>query len=412
MQTGMTISKTVVSVPKAVRRCKAERKFYGEKITDDNGKNGSKDDGNGEASSQDIEKSDDDDDDYYDPSFDVKAVLDDEDDDDSSDVVISDDDDDDYNPSGKKSKAKSKNKINTSVTKTTTAKVAKQSSNNTSDASSKFKSIKINTPPVFLCMKCKNKFDSLADLKQHVFQKNSCTQLQLTCKICNKTFETRKRLSAHGKVHEEKPKWICDKCGKMYTNQFNLENHKSSQHGEYLDECQNVYKCRICNDKFDNRTDLYAHMKTHTKESRNQELLCDTCGKCFSNPHNLKSHQKVHLDIRPFACEMCPKRFRTRLLLRQHLHVHTGIKEFQCVHCLQSFAKQSSLRLHLKKRHPDAPPPPRPAPAVKQNAADQSQIDEASKQQMLPSSLENGDVQSDNVESTKMEMDTNTNLSN
>lgn len=418
MQTGMTISKTVVPVPKAIRRCKAERKFYGEEITDDNDdRNGSND--NDDSAQQDFDKSDDDD--YYDPSFDVKAVL--KDDDDDSDAIPSDDDnDDDYDPSGKKSKSKSKIGHNTTKQPSNTINV-------TADANSKFKAIKINTPPVFLCMKCKNKFDTLADLKQHVFQKNSCTTSQLTCNICNKTFETRKRLSAHAKVHETKPRLVCDKCGKMYNSQFNLENHKSSQHGEYLDECQNVYKCRICNEKFDNRTDLYSHMKMHTKERINQELLCDTCGKCFSNPHNLKSHQKVHLDIRPFACEVCPKRFRTRLLLRQHLHVHTGIKvldllffigsvylllfdliglqivspfqEFQCVHCLQLFAKQDSLRTHLKKRHPDMGRP------SNQNVAYQSQAAEASK--LTIPSIKNGNVQSNNVESTKSEMDTNSN---
>lgn len=390
MQTGMTISKTVVPAPKPIRRCKAERKFYGEEITDDNDKNGNKDDGESEKDF------DGDDDDYYDPAFDVN------DDKEDSDVVISDDsDDDDYNPSGKKSKSKTKSKTIATTTVTTGTKQSSNTINAPSGANSKFKAIKINTPPVFLCMKCKYKFDSLAELKQHVFQKNSCTTSQLTCKLCNKTFETRKRLNAHAKVHEEKPKYICDQCGKMYTNQFNLENHKSSQHGEYLDECENVYKCRICNEKFTNRTDLYAHMKTHIKD-KNTECLCDTCGKCFNNPHNLRSHQKVHLDIRPFACELCPKRFRTRLLLRQHGHVHTGIKEFQCVHCLQSFAKQDSLRSHLKKRHPDMGQ----KPSLNQNVANQSQPDEESKQE-ISHSIENGNFQSNSVESTNVEMVTN-----
>lgn len=394
MQTGMTISKTVVPGPKPIRRCKAERKFYGEEIADDNDQNG-----NDKSLLPDNGKSDDgdEDDDYYDPSFDVKAVYDENDDSDTAVSNDDDDDDDDYNPSGKKSKVKTKtkSKVHSTNAATTTTTNTKNPSNN--NASPKLKAI--NTPPVFLCMKCKNKFDSLADLKQHVFQTNSCTTVELTCKICDKTFETRKRLNAHAKVHEEKAKFICDKCGKMYTNQFNLENHKSSQHGEYLDECQNVYKCRICCEKYNNRTDLYSHMKTHTKDT--QELLCDTCGKCFNNPHNLKSHQRVHLNIRPFACEACPKRFRNRLLLRQHLHVHTGIKEFQCVHCSQSFAKQDSLRSHLKKRHPGMP---RISVNEKQ-ATNQSQADKISNP---ASPTEDSHMQSNNETNIKSNLEANT----
>lgn len=329
MQTGMTISKTTASNVIPVRKCKAEPKHYAEENGDD-----------------DFVRPDDDED--NDPNFhgnDENGYKDendsDNDEDDNDDDYVNDDDDDDedYNPTGKKSKT---------ISKTSQSKPIKSNAN---VSISKFKSIQINAPPVFLCMKCKNKFNSLADLKQHVFQKNACTALQLTCKVCDKTFDNRKRLQQHSKVHETKTKYICDQCGKTYTNQFNLENHKSSQHGEYLEESQNIFKCRLCNEKYSNRTDLYLHMKTHTKET--QQLLCDTCGKCFANAHNLKSHQKVHLDIRPFACTLCPKRFRTRLILRQHLHVHTGIKEFQCSECLQSFAKADSLRLHTRKKHPE-----------------------------------------------------------
>lgn len=339
LQSGMTISKTVIPAlnqsnhSKAERKCKKERKFYGENDEDDG----------------DFDK----DDDYKDPTFDDANGNDydsggssdggsgsDGASDDDDDDFNNDDEDDNYEPSDKKRKITTKIPISNKSTASTISS-NKQPSNN-SDASTKFKSIKINAPPVFLCMKCKNKFETLADLKQHVFQKNACSTSQLTCKICEKKFETRKKLQQHSKSHIEKTKFICDKCGKMYTNQFNLENHKSAQHGEYVDESQNIYKCRICSTRFDNRTDLYSHMKTHTREK--QEVLCDTCGKCFANSHNLKSHQKVHLDIRPFPCELCPKSFRTRLLLRQHLHVHTGIKEFQCVHCGQSFAKADSLR--------------------------------------------------------------------
>ncbi|XP_031620318.1 zinc finger protein 181-like [Contarinia nasturtii] len=323
MQTGMTISKTIVQGPKPMRKCKTKPKSYQEEF-------------NGEDEFISI-----DDDDIYTEPDRMSS--------DSDDYGNDMDDDDDYTPLSKLCKTRNK-----------TTKPNKQldnSNSNSTDTSSKFKAIKINAPPVFLCMKCKNRFETLQALKQHVFQKNECTIAQLTCKVCNKTFDNKKRMSQHMKTHEERVKFICDKCGHQYANQFNLENHKSAMHGEYVDEFENIYKCRLCNEKYTNRTDLYSHMKTHTNDTQRQ--ICETCGKCFNNTHNLKSHvRSVHLDIRPHECphNLCNKRFRTRLLLRQHLHVHTGIKEFQCTACAQSFAKQDSLRIHMRKRHPDYQP--------------------------------------------------------
>lgn len=322
MQTGnLTISKTIVPNPKPVRKCRFKPKFYGD---DD------------EEIEDECEKFDDED---SDPNFDGCAA----DERMSSCKDVSDDED--YKASNKQSK---------NIKKNSTQNEKKHVISKTNETNSNSISIKINAPPVYLCMKCKNRFQSLEELKEHVFQKNECTKSQLNCKICDKTFDTKKKLSQHVKTHQEKTKFICDKCGKIYSNQFNLENHKSSQHGEYFEEFQNIYKCRLCNDKYNNRTDLYLHMKSHSTDC--QPLLCDTCGKCFSSNHALRTHMRNHLDIRPHACSFCPKRFRTRLLLKQHLHVHTGIKEFQCTLCEQQFAKRDSLRIHLRKRHPDYQP--------------------------------------------------------
>ncbi|XP_055325279.1 zinc finger protein PLAG1-like [Sitodiplosis mosellana] len=335
MQTGnLTISKRIVQGPKPIRKCKKEPKTYKEE---------------GEDSEVEFDRCDDED---NDPNFDGGRAHEVSESDDNYD---NDDDDDDYKPLSSWVKSNKKAKLSKPATNMNDSnQKLPQFDAKTADTSPKFKALKINAPPVFLCMKCKNRFDSLIALKQHVFQKNSCSVTQLTCNVCNKTFENKKRMSQHMKSHEEKVKFICDKCGKMYHQQFNLENHKSAQHGEYLDEHQNVYKCRLCSAKFDNRTDLYTHMKNHAND--NQELLCDTCGKCFKNNHNLKNHMRTHLNLRPHECTFCPKKFRTRLLLKQHLHVHTGIKEFQCSVCAALFAKRDSLRSHMRKQHPDYQP--------------------------------------------------------
>lgn len=214
-------------------------------------------------------------------------------------------------------------------------------------------SIKIDGPPVFLCMKCNIKFETFVELKKHLSEENNCNMSEFVCTICQRLCETKKILTQHMKCHEEKEKFICDRCGKAYINHYSLDNHKLTQHGECNEEFPNVYKCRLCNQKFNSRNDLYVHTKNHNKKNDIDGYLCHTCGKCFSNNHNLGNHIRTHLDIRPFSCEFCPKTFRTRLLLRQHIHVHTGIKTFKCQYCPKEFAKSESLRIHRRK-HPEA----------------------------------------------------------
>lgn len=305
--TCLTISKTVINDAKA-RRYRRKRKANFKYA---------------ESSESETEKYKDDE--YNDPDF----HNDNNDSDDFFDGNIQDDENDkDFKPS-KKSKANSK-----------------------SDASrrNRFTAIKVNAPPVFICMKCKAKFGSFAELKQHVASEKSCSIAVLTCDVCFKECPTRKSLMSHMNTHNKKEKHACDKCGKEFSQAIILENHKAHQHGEYVkNESPYSFKCRVCWEEFTSRVDLYQHMKNH--DAKEESHLCDICGKCFSNRHNLGNHRKIHFDHRPHQCQQCPKKYRTPLLLRQHMHVHTGIKEFICEICAKEFAKKCSLSIHLKKYH-------------------------------------------------------------
>lgn len=212
---------------------------------------------------------------------------------------------------------------------------------------------KISSPPVFLCLKCENRFPTFAALKVHINGDNECKRASLTCEICNKVLKNRKALHGHVKGHEQKTSLVCDQCGKVYTNQFNLENHKSAQHGEYVQEHGNIYRCQMCEAKFDNRTDLYTHITNHEKAP--VTVLCDTCGKSFNSNKALQTHIRTHLNIRPYACTYCQKRFAKRLHLTQHLHIHTGIKTFKCTMCEKAFAKKDSLIAHRRKHTGETP---------------------------------------------------------
>lgn len=125
--------------------------------------------------------------------------------------------------------------------------------------------VKMESPAAYVCMTCKQKFNTFDELKDHMKNNKQCKQMHLTCETCGKVCENKKSLYQHQLTHKEKNTYICDECGKIYTNRFNLENHKSSVHGDRVEEYGSIYKCKVCDDQFTNRTDLYAHIKQHTK---------------------------------------------------------------------------------------------------------------------------------------------------
>ncbi|XP_058812290.1 zinc finger protein 124-like [Topomyia yanbarensis] len=208
--------------------------------------------------------------------------------------------------------------------------------------------INLTDPCHYVCVTCKSKFSSFEELQSHINQNIACKKVSCTCEHCGKFCESRRALYQHRLSHNPKPQLICDQCGKVYTNSFNLENHKSQVHGEEVEELGYVYKC--CEQTFATRRELNDHIATHSKILN---LLCDTCGKSFTSHKALRSHNMSHLNIRPFSCDLCDKSFRTKLLLVQHSHVHTGVKVFNCDICEKSFAKKESLKKHYKLHSSD-----------------------------------------------------------
>jgi len=65
----------------------------------------------------------------------------------------------------------------------------------------------------------------------------------------------------------------------------------------------------------------------------------------------LRSHEFVHLGIRPHGCEYCDKGFYTKEKLKEHIRIHTGEKPYKCDRCDFASALAGNLRKHKKNKH-------------------------------------------------------------
>lgn len=93
-----------------------------------------------------------------------------------------------------------------------------------------------------------------------------------------------------------------------------------------------------------------SNIKLKTDHSVQIDLLCEICGKNFSNQSQMKYHARSHMPIeqrRSFECYVCRAIFAYKKSLIPHMALHSGAKpQFQCDICQLHFSRTDALRRH------------------------------------------------------------------
>ncbi|XP_014472291.1 PREDICTED: zinc finger protein 91-like isoform X2 [Dinoponera quadriceps] len=192
------------------------------------------------------------------------------------------------------------------------------------------------------------------------------------CVTCKKRYSTKKSLQRHQLLHEE-PNFECDICHVKFYRKDKLKAHYDKCSEKNPDQ---VRKCNICGDQFENNEILRVHRATHVTEGILTEedlmdldpmpaeekkervarkrrtdivgLECTECNKQYSSRKGLLRHIQVH-EGKKFLCDICPKKFYRREHLKLHQAKHNMVKPYKCHRCSKRFIKEEQLINHLSK---------------------------------------------------------------
>ena len=144
-----------------------------------------------------------------------------------------------------------------------------------------------------------------------------------------------------------------------YLNPFNLsEAIDTSQ----IATCQDLFLTQhsltpviVSNET---NTEGIAVVKLIDHGDRLNSNKCDICDKVFDNRQKLRSHSRIHRQIRKYKCEICSLGFPVPSKLKEHMRTHTGERPYACELCLHCFTKSSSLKRHRRVHKTSSQPSP------------------------------------------------------
>lgn len=166
---------------------------------------------------------------------------------------------------------------------------------------------------------------------------------------------------------DRKETFHCGQCSKLFISLASLEAHKRHAHsfimcdicGRPFSQKANLLKhklihankkpfsCKICNKAFRQKANLQRHELIHDKDRKT--VNCTECNKSFRCAWSLKQHMKNHNSSGgAFGCSICGKTFKGKDRLMQHFSIHNQLGAFTCHLCDMKFQSPEHLRKHLE----------------------------------------------------------------
>ncbi|XP_071020554.1 zinc finger protein 239-like isoform X2 [Oncorhynchus clarkii lewisi] len=116
------------------------------------------------------------------------------------------------------------------------------------------------------------------------------------------------------------------------------------------------FHCDQCEKRYKTKGCLKQHQKVHqANRIEERTYVCSHCGRGFRKTEILKSHERTHTRVRPYVCSICGKGFIQSNGLTQHLRMHRGEKPYLCSVCGMTLSTSGQLRVHMRTHRGEQP---------------------------------------------------------
>lgn len=203
------------------------------------------------------------------------------------------------------------------------------------------------------CHICDAKFSRNFALNRHLDTKHRGKKHE--CNICRKKFTRLWTLQRHMTSHNGTEPFICSICGEKFIWKAVLVEHMADKHYDG----PNHYKCTLCDKEFNTRRKLTVHANCHAhrqseKKRRHMKSkclhVCEICGKLSKSRITFEAHKRTHTNERPYICRICNKGFAQASTRNTHMRIHTGDNFHSCTVCDRFYTRAIDLEKHLRKK--------------------------------------------------------------
>ncbi|PSN32351.1 hypothetical protein C0J52_21637 [Blattella germanica] len=161
-----------------------------------------------------------------------------------------------------------------------------------------------------------------------------------------------KEFDYHRRCHHV-DKYLCPECSQEVIHWNSLSTHLWRYHGIDME----LFACDLCSYKTNSYSKLMnLHRRIHGDE---RPFLCDTCGKGFKNPKQMRNHKAIHTAKQKTAmgeCDVCSRTFSSLRMLRVHKdNVHGKLRPHLCNYCGYSASSRSTLKMHMRQHTGEKP---------------------------------------------------------
>ena len=173
------------------------------------------------------------------------------------------------------------------------------------------------------------------------------------CEICKENVAVAYKYN-HMRTHDEcLTRFTCEKCGKIYYNQYSFQKHQDAEHG-----IKKVFSCHICKKTFDTSEERFAHNKTHKKREKKQCPFCETSVANVLFLQHIKKHAAHEIGNDILQCPRCPRTFEKPEYTINHMVCHLDPpRPSECEFCFlpsktAALTEKHSLREHIQEKKP------------------------------------------------------------